>query len=335
MELHPGNAQWIGRRAEQQDAFGFAGFTADRHRGAGEVLVVLADGMGGMEAGGAASRLAVHTMMAAYGQRAPDESIPAALGRALAETNEAVYALACRGAGEGNTGTTLVAAVVQEGQLHWSAAGDSRLYLYRAADGSLTQCTQDHNRRADLMDEVAAGRMSREQAETDPDGAALTSFIGLAEVPRVDSNLSPLTLGAGDRLLLLSDGVHGVLSPQEIAATLTLEAQAAADALIAAVKAKGLEVQDNATVAMLESRAEPSGAAAPVTPAVRRRWPWMVGAFLAVLALGVWIGHGLGGWLDAWGLKGGLAPAPKEAPLPPAKGGGSEGAVGAASSVPG
>jgi PPM family protein phosphatase len=348
MELRPGNAQWIGHRAEQQDAFGFAGFTQDWHPDACGVLVVLADGMGGMEAGGEASRLAVRTMMAAYGRRVPGESIPAALGRALAETNQAVYTFACRSTGEGNTGTTLVAVAVQEGRLSWVAAGDSRLYLYRGADGSLTQCTQDHNRRADLMREVAQGLLSREQAETDPDAAALTSFVGLAEVPRVDSNLRPLTLVPGDRLLLVSDGVHGVLSPKEIAATLTLEAQAAADALIAAVKAKGLEAQDNATVAILECRTEPAAAVAPPTPVPpvirHRRWPWVLGAFLAVLALGVWIGHGLGGRLDTWGLKGGQAsvavpapppavmpeapastaapaePVPTEAPLPPAKG---------------
>lgn len=321
MQLCPGNAQWIGRRAEQQDAFGFLGFTQDWHGGEGGVLVVLADGMGGMEAGGEASRLAVRTMMDAYDRRGPGESIPAALHRALAEANQAVYAFACRGAGEGNTGTTLVAAAVQEGRLYWVAAGDSRLYLYRGADGSLTQCSQDHNRRADLMQEVVQGRLSREQAETDPDGAALTSFVGMAEVPRVDGNLRPLTLAAGDRLLLVSDGVHGVLSPAEIAAALVRDAQAAADALIVAVKAKGLENQDNATVAVLECRAAPPVAMPVPVPAAGtagRRWPWVLAALLAVLALGVWIGQGLGGWLVAWGLKGDQSPAVAPAAVPAA-----------------
>lgn len=295
MELRPGNAQWIGRRAEQQDAFGFCGFTQDWHRGEGGVLAVLADGMGGMEAGGAASRLAVRTLMAVFDGRGPDEPVPEALSRALDETNRAVYDLACQGAGEGNTGTTLVAAAVQDGRLHWVAVGDSRLYLYRGADATLTQCSRDHNHLADLMQEVAQGRLNRAQAETDPDAAALTSFVGMAEIPRVDSNLRPLALAPGDRLLLCSDGVHGVLTPAEIAAALRLEAQAGAAALIAAVKAKALETQDNATAATLECRAE--SPAVPRAPR-RRHWPLILAGLLGALALGIWIGRDLGHWLQ-------------------------------------
>lgn len=315
MELRPGNAQWIGRRAEQQDSFGFAGFTQDWHRGAGGVLVVLADGMGGMDAGGEASRLAVRTMMAAYGRREPGETIPDALSRALAETNRVVYEFACRGAGAGNTGTTLVAAAVQGGQCYWIAAGDSRLYLYRGADGSITQCTQDHNRRADLLLEVAQGRLSRAQAESDPDGAALTSFVGMAEVARLDSNVRPLPLAPGDRLLLASDGVHGVLGPAEIAAALARDAQGGADALIAAVKAKRRGNQDNATVAVIECRGDAPTArplADPAPASRRRRWLLVALLLLTVLILGIVIGIGLGAWRPL------LGPQPGQPPSVPA-----------------
>jgi len=71
--------------------------------------------------------------------------------RTLAAANRAVYELACRSEGEVQVGTTLVAAVVHGRSLYWAAAGDSRLYLYRGVDGSLTQCTQDHNLRSDLL----------------------------------------------------------------------------------------------------------------------------------------------------------------------------------------
>ncbi|MCG6861061.1 MAG: protein phosphatase 2C domain-containing protein [Chromatiaceae bacterium] len=151
MKLSPGNAQWIGRRAEQQDAFGFAGFDQAYFRAHAGVLAVLADGMGGMRNGGGASRLAVQRMLESYWEKRPDESNSDALMRGLAAANTEVYDLACSSDGEGNVGTTLVAAAVRGEHLFWVAAGDSRRYLYRAADGSLTQCTQDHNYGNDLL----------------------------------------------------------------------------------------------------------------------------------------------------------------------------------------
>jgi protein phosphatase len=323
MQLIPGNAQWIGRREEQQDAFGFSGFEQGVARTHGGVLVVLADGMGGMSDGGAASRLAVQRMMAAYAEKRPVESVAEALRRALTEANRAVWELACRGAGAGKVGTTLVAAVVEDGQLQWVSAGDSRLYLYHGADGSLTQCTQDHNRLADLLEQVAEGRLSREAAESDPDGEALTSFVGMAEVPKVDASTQPVALAPDDCVLLCSDGIHGVLTAAEIAAALSRGAQAGAAALIAKVQAKGLERQDNATAALLEWRSElASNRPVPVgKPWPRRHWLVVLLGLLTTLGVGIWIGRHLDDWLPMVGLGGEQPPAASsQAPMsePPA-----------------
>ena len=251
MDLEPGNAQWIGTRAEQQDAFGFAGFDLPYFQDHGGILVVLADGMGGMRDGRTASHLAVQGMLKAYREKQPDESIPDALMRALAVANRAVYELACASGGEGSVGTTLVAAAVCAGQLFWVAAGDSRLYLFRAADGSLTECTRDHTYGNEVLVQIVVGERSGDTLAEDLNWEALTSFLGLADVPRVDRNLCPLSLCAGDRLLLCSDGIHAVLSQVELKRSLMADAQVAADALISAVKGKALEDQDNATAAVL------------------------------------------------------------------------------------
>ncbi|WP_295427121.1 protein phosphatase 2C domain-containing protein [uncultured Thiodictyon sp.] len=292
MELRPGNAQWIGRREEQQDSFGFAGFDQPAFRAHAGVLVVLADGMGGMSNGREAGRLAVQQMMAAYREKGPDESIPDALMRGLTTANRSVYDLACGSEGEGNVGTTLVAAAVRGEDLFWVAVGDSRLYLYRHADGSLTQCTQDHNHGNELLLRVAAGELSRETVASDPDREALTSFVGMAEIPQVDRNLRSLALAPGDRLLLCSDGVHGVLGEAELQQALTLDAQPATDALIAAVKAKAIDTQDNATAAVLVCAA----ASIPEGRGGSQRRPWRAIAFTALGVL-LALGMGLGIWL--------------------------------------
>jgi PPM family protein phosphatase len=143
LSLHPGNAQWIGQRAEQQDAFGFLGCEARGGPQTGDVLVVLADGMGGLHRGGEASRLAVRTFLDHFTPAGPSTKTPltATLTQALDAANQAVNTLARDTDGEGEVGTTLIAAAVRKGRLHWIGVGDSRLYLYRAADGSLTPAT--------------------------------------------------------------------------------------------------------------------------------------------------------------------------------------------------
>ncbi|WP_295441702.1 protein phosphatase 2C domain-containing protein [uncultured Thiodictyon sp.] len=316
MQLRPGSAQWIGGRADQQDACGFEQDAAGGCRG---VLAIVADGIGGLSDGAAASRLAVQQMLAAYAGRRPDEPIPQALRHALSAANRAVYDAACRGAGEYSMGTTLVAAAVKGDLLYWVSVGDSRLYLYRGADRSITQCTRDHNYRNELLEKVAEGRLSRAAAEAEPGGDALTSFVGMPEITRIDCNHSPVTLIPGDRVLLCSDGIHGVLTPDEMAAALGQEAQAGADAVMAAVKAKGLERQDNSTVAVIAcgGASAPSESEHPQASPVGRRWRRrlaMLLGFLAALGGGVWIARDLGTWLPGSGLGDGRPPRPSALP---------------------
>ncbi|WP_295882310.1 protein phosphatase 2C domain-containing protein [uncultured Thiohalocapsa sp.] len=251
MDIRPGNAWWQGRRQEQQDAFGFAGFDDAVLRTHGGVLMVLADGMGGMSGGREASRIAVEHFMAAYRQKPAQEDIPTALERALAAANRAVYELALTREGEGEVGTTLVAAVVHEGSVHWISVGDSRLYLYQAAGDTLTLCTEDHTQGNELLEQVARGALTRAAAEADPDFHALVSFLGLRDIPKVDRSVRPLPLTAGDRLLLVSDGVYGTLAESDIGMLLRDEAQHAAEALIRAVKERAGAGQDNATATVI------------------------------------------------------------------------------------
>ncbi len=143
--IRPGNAQWIGARQEQEDAFDFAGFDARGQAGPEGVLEVVADGMGGLNKGLAASQGAVTAFLAAWAGQPPDLAVTEPLLGAITTANQAVHNLARATAGEGEVGTTLIAAAIHQGHLFWISAGDSRLYLYRAADGSLTPCNEEHN----------------------------------------------------------------------------------------------------------------------------------------------------------------------------------------------
>ncbi len=290
LSLRPGNAQWIGRRPEQQDAFGFAGCDAAGASRPEGVLVVLADGMGGLSHGREASQVAVKTLLASHAAQPADLPATEALAVALHAANRAVHALACVNEGEGEVGTTLIAAAVRDGGLSWIGVGDSRLYLYRASDDSLTPCNEAHTLENQLWATVADGHLTREAVAAHPDRDALTSFLGLEEVPLVDANLRPLTLQAGDRLLLCSDGVDGVLTRDELKHPLQGDPQRAAESLIALLRARALERQDNATVAVLACEANGGVIEAGDVISAPRRWSGAVvraSAWTAILALSI------------------------------------------------
>jgi serine/threonine protein phosphatase PrpC len=114
MKLHPGNAQWIGRRAEQQDAFGFAGFDQAYFLAHAGVLAVLADGMGGMSNGREASRSAVQCMLASYREKRPDESIPDVLMRGLTAADALIAAVNAKAMQTQDNATAVVLACQAE-----------------------------------------------------------------------------------------------------------------------------------------------------------------------------------------------------------------------------
>lgn len=252
LSILPGNASHRGRRAEQQDCLGFSRFDDDALIAHGGLLAVIADGMGGFNGGARASREAVAAMRAGYQSKAPWEPIPEALLRALGRANRAVCDLAAEIGSEGRCGTTLVATVIHGCALYWVSVGDSRLYLLRA--GELLRLTDSHTRERQLTAEVEAGRMTRAELITDPERHALSSWLGLRDLPEICINQAPSPLIAGDRLLLCTDGLFNSLDDDEIAPRLAADdPHQAAEALVEAALAKANPQQDNVTVIVLEA----------------------------------------------------------------------------------
>ena len=250
MGFAAGNAQHIGAREEQQDAFGFSdpsdkGFVAH-----GGLLGVVADGMGGLANGQEASLAAVRTFLSAYQDKSPREPIADALLRSLNEANRAVVQLANRVRSKDGVGSTLVAAVLHQNSLYWISAGDSRIYLLRG--NRLTQLTADHTYGKQLNQQVAQGKISLAAAKGDAERGSLTSYLGDPVVKEVDRNLRPFPVNAGDVVVACSDGLYRALNDQEMAAVLGDDLQDACEALIQQAVAKGRPQQDNLTVVAMK-----------------------------------------------------------------------------------
>jgi protein phosphatase len=317
MKIRPGNAQHQGSRDSQQDSFAFSDLDDRDFVAHGGVLGVVADGMGGLEHGGAAATLAVRSFLQRYQAKQSHEAVSAALWAALQAANEAVLDLA-RSAGQvGNVGATLVAAVIKDDSLYWISVGDSRAYLLRR--WQLEQLTLDHVYATELDLNAAAGRIGRETAQQDPERDALTSHLGKDPLTLVDRSVQGLPLAAGDRVLLCSDGLYRALPPAEIARAFATSPQRACEELVDRVLRKQLNGQDNVTAVALAfdvdtvttttareadllplpgpSSTEPastdlrSRADVPSEPA-RRLWiraSWAAGTVLLLLALaGFW-----------------------------------------------
>ncbi len=256
MKIIPGNAQHIGTRKQQQDDFGFSDIDNAEFISHGGVIAVLTDGMGGLEMGREASRTAVRAMRNAYEAKSPKETISGALDRALHLANKAVFEMAEKAGLEEDVGTTLVAAVVHQEALHWVSVGDSRIYLFRK--GQLTRLTSDHVYARKLAKEAAMGNISREEAENDPDRDALTSYLGLSEMPEIDRNVNGFSLEPEDRILLCSDGLYRALPEKEIARMLGGHPQDDAESLVRNSLSKKHPHQDNLTIAILAYSPEDS-----------------------------------------------------------------------------
>jgi protein phosphatase len=280
-----GNAQDIGHRSEQQDAFGFSDPQDAAFVSHGGFMGVVADGMGGMAGGSAASEAAVRAFRRAYLEKSPAELIPDALARSLREANAAVVSLAAKEPSQLGVGTTLVAAVLHRGLLHWVSVGDSRIYLLRVERA--TQLTADHIYSRELYQRVIAGEIPRSRVLSDPQRDSLTSYLGQPDLKAVDRNQKPFALLPGDRVVLCSDGLYRAMSEAEIASALRGVLQEACQSLVAGALAKQRPNQDNLTIIALGNDNDASGGTSEKDSwsLPGPSWVWMTSAGLVLVAV--------------------------------------------------
>jgi PPM family protein phosphatase len=231
----------------------------DRFLSAGG-LAAVADGMGGHRAGEVASAIAMEEL--ATLEHAGPWANPAQAGEAL----RAAYLRAnrrIREAAAGNKeldgmGTTMVALLEDGDSVYLANVGDSRAYLLR--NGELSQVTVDHTLVQELIDE---GRLRPEEAERHPQRSIITRALGVEAEVEVD--LFTYKLQPGDRLLLCSDGLSGVVGEAKIRNVLLRvpNPQDAAERLVTMANEGG--GPDNITVMVLDTedraaqQGEPTG----------------------------------------------------------------------------
>lgn len=234
-----------GGREYQEDDYGLIE-PGDPDADGSEVLLI-ADGMGGHVSGDTASRTVVKTFVETYHDM--DGPIPDRLRACLNAANDALAEAIKENPELEGMGSTVVAAVVSQYGLDWISVGDSPLWLFR--DGKLRRLNADHSMAPVLANLVAVGRMTEEEAATDPKRHALRSAVMGDEIHMIDVSSQPVAIRKSDRLLLASDGLM-TLEDGEIADILQNMQDATlsevADALIQAVEEVGHPNQDNTTV---------------------------------------------------------------------------------------
>src|SRR5690349_3864458 len=165
-------------------------------------LFVVADGMGGAQAGEVASRMAVETLARGLpdGDGPPEER----LADRVQEANAAIYEVSQRNAEQAGMGTTTTAAYVGEDEAAIAHVGDSRAYLFR--DGELRRLTDDHS----LVEEFRRqGKLTEEEARDHPQKSIITRALG--PEPFVEVDRMTVRLRDGDLLLLCSDGLTSMI----------------------------------------------------------------------------------------------------------------------------
>jgi protein phosphatase len=232
-----GGATDTGRvRSENEDSF----FTEP-------MAFVVADGMGGHQAGEVASAIAVTTLRNRLSGGAVSVDVAVA---AVMEANAAIFQGAHNNLDQRGMGTTVVGLVVLTEpagaqRLAVLNVGDSRVYVMRA--GRLRRVSRDHSYVQELVD---TGHITEQEARTHPRRNIVTRALGIEPSVRVDNWVVPIV--RGDRFVLCSDGLVDEVDDEEIAAILAVHPspQGAADELVATANRNG--GRDNVTVVVVD-----------------------------------------------------------------------------------
>ena len=199
----------IGRKRKVNQDFVYS---SERFVGPLPNLFLVADGMGGHNAGDYASRLAVETIVERSSGsletnplRVLDEAVQSANGlvRKRAQETPELQGM----------GTTGVAAVIDGRELYVANVGDSRLYIVNS--GEIRQITKDHSWVEEM---VRRGGIGKAEARNHPDKNIITRAVGAEETVRID--FFQVLLQEGDVILMCTDGLTNMLEDEEIRMTL-------------------------------------------------------------------------------------------------------------------
>jgi serine/threonine protein phosphatase PrpC len=219
-------------REQNEDAFGYR-----------DTLFVVADGMGGHQAGEIASAIAVETVLASEIGSDP----VASLQEAVLNANRAILDEMAKNEDLMGMGTTIAILLLVSDQAYVSHVGDSRIYQLSTLNGNLRQLTDDHSFVAEL---IKNGSITEEEAKIHPQRNVLTRALGSQGKLEFEVNIFPVS--PGDKFLLCSDGLTGMVVENTIKEILSsaVRPQIIAEKLVGQANDNG--GTDNITVIIIE-----------------------------------------------------------------------------------
>ena len=212
-------------------------------------LLIVADGMGGHQAGEVASRMAGDIISREYFNQTGNGGVEKNLARVFALANKSIFEKARSQKAYNGMGTTCTALVVIDKTVYYAHVGDSRAYMQKG--DSIVQITEDHTFVQEL---VKNGDITADEAASHPKRNILTNAMGTKPELRIDTGKCPLSFENNDRLLICSDGLYDYLSNEELKEILQKEGlKNAAGFMVNQAKARG--GHDNITVVLAERAA--------------------------------------------------------------------------------
>jgi PPM family protein phosphatase len=273
----------VGRQRQINEDFVFADALLAKSGGKEQawLLLVVADGVGGHQRGEWASQTAVGILRDTLPELLEAQEPSAALKAACEAANSRTWREALASGLDGSA-TTLVVALINDEDKMWLAnVGDSRAYLVH--DAAISRLTTDHSW---VEEQVQSGRMTVEEARTSDQRNIITRSVGFSETVEVDVD-GPMSLTAGERLLLCSDGLYDQVSDDEIAATVSsARPDQAARRLVDLANERGGPDNVSVIVCSIDSASSPAQATTLDVRVPRRHafGLWLALLFFAALA---------------------------------------------------
>ncbi|MCP4218054.1 MAG: Stp1/IreP family PP2C-type Ser/Thr phosphatase [bacterium] len=176
-----------------------------------EYIFVVADGMGGHQAGNVASKLGTVTFIDRYaGQREKQKSIPATLKNSIEAANAAILEKGAMEKDKRGMGTTFTAFAIENMQGCFAHVGDSRLYVIR--NNAISQLTKDHTFVGKMVEE---GKLSMDEARDHPQKNILYMSLGARHSFAPDIS-ETFEVKEGDTYIMCSDGLNNMMTDEEI-----------------------------------------------------------------------------------------------------------------------
>ncbi len=206
-------------------------------------LFVVADGMGGQNAGEVASSLAVASVVLHVNENfSAQDDMTLLLRQAFTSANTTVFTTAHADLVYDSMGTTLVCALIKDGMLYVANVGDSRCYVI--SEGKLEQITVDHSYVQEMVDK---GIITASEARNHPNKNLITRAIGVSKFVQTDVFIRKWQ--KGDMLLLASDGLTGMIKEEDIIDLVSDDCEKSVKALVKAANDAG--GKDNITAVLV------------------------------------------------------------------------------------